>query len=351
MFLSLSTNQITEISEQFYLLFNRLKSIIISDNPLKPNEILKLFKATAGNRLTKKLRFKVKDDYNYESLIENNNLKNFDLSFNNKINLSLIKNILFLKNISTLNLMSNNIKDKDIQILVQYSKEFNPPLKKLLIQSNFIGIEGSKAIAELLKNNDYLKVLNIANNPLSSEGINNICDSIINYKNVLAEFLINYTNCGDYCSNSIVNMLKKSKKLLVFSFIGNKFTNKGTDKILSTLRMNNCLRKISLGSKYIDSKSFVNLPDYLSFNKSLLFLEIKASKLGDVILKRLSKTLKFNKTLLNLFLVENLLSSEAIISLGQYLSKNHSINKIKVLFNAKNNEYIVKSSNPHLAFN
>ena len=351
MILSLSTNLISEINDDFYKLFNWIKTIKISDNPLKPEEIIKIFKASAKNRLFKKTRFKVNEIYEYGSLIENDYLKDFDLSFNNKFNLSLIKNILYLKNISKLNLMHNDIHDEEIECMIKYYKEFNPPLKELLLQSNLIGIKGSKIIAEILKNNENLKVLNIANNPLLSEGINNIIDSITNYKNVLTEFLINYTECGDYCTQKIVNMLKKNKKLIVFSFMGNKFSNKSTDRILSTLRINNTLKKISLGSKYINSKSFYNLPEYLSFNKSLLFLEIKSSKLGDNILKKLSKIVLFNRTIITIFLVDNLLTYESIISFGQYLNKNQSINKIKVLFNAKKNEEsLIKSSNPHLVF-
>ena len=350
--LSLSTNEITEINGDFYTLFSWLKTIKIYDNPLKPIEITKLFKATVKNRLFKFLRFKIIDTCEYQSLIQNENLKNFDLSFNNKINMSLVKNILYLKNISKLNLQRNNLQDKDLQCLVKYTKEYNPPLKELLIQSNFIGVEGSKAIADLMKDNNYLKILNIADNPLLSEGINNICDSLINYKNILNEFLINYTKCGDYSVMKILNMLQKNKKLIVFSFVGNKFTNKGTDKILSSLRKNTNLKKISLGSNYINSKSFINLPDYLSFNKSLLILEIKSSKLGDDILKRLSKIFLYNKTLLNIFLVDNLLSYESIVSFGQHASKNLSISKIKILFNAKKNEEsIIRSSNPHLVYN
>ena len=351
MCLSLSTNGITEINDDFFILFNWVKVVILSDNPLNPNEIIKLFNATANNRLFKKLRFKYNNTYNYESLIKNDYLKFFDLSFNNIINLSLIKNILYLKNISKLNLQHNNILDQDIQSIALYIKEFNPPLKELLVQSNSIGIEGSKAIAEILNNNNYLKILNIANNPLLSEGINNISNSITNNKNILSELLINYTECGDFCVNQIVNMLKKNKKLKVFSFIGNKFTNTGTDKILSSLITNNTLKKISLGSKYINSESFINLPHYLSFNKSLLFLEIKSSKLGDFILKKLSKIFLFNKTLIYIFLVENLLTYEGLVSFGQHLNKNQTVNKIKVLFNAKKNEEsIIRSSNPHLVF-
>lgn len=146
-------------------------------------------------------------------------------------------------------------------------------------------------------------------------------------------------------------MIKNNKKLIVLSIMGNKFTNRGTDQILSSLRMNNSLKKLSLGSNYINSKSFINLADYLSFNKTLLILEIKSSKFGDNMLKKLSKIFLYNKTLINIFLVDNLLTCEAIVSFGQHSSKSISVNKIKVLFNAKRNEEsIIKSSNPHLVY-
>ncbi len=211
MILSLSTNEITEINEDFYSLFNWLKTIKISDNPLKPNEIIKLIKASENNRLFKKLRFKISENSTYELMIKNDYLKNFDLSFN-ELSLSLLKNISYLKNISIINLIHNNITDNDIHCLVQYLKEYNSPLKKLLIQNNLIGKEGSKALAELLKNNNYLKVLNISSNPLLSEGINNIADSIINYNNILEELSINHTDCGNNGLTKIVNIFLKITK-------------------------------------------------------------------------------------------------------------------------------------------
>ena len=127
--------------------------IIISDNPVNIKEIPKLIKTISNNRLFKKLRFKINDsDYNETNFIESYYLKKIDISFNTKYNNSLIKNILYLKNLSILNLQHNNIQDKDIQILVQYCLEFQTPLKELLVQNNLISLEGSKALAELLKN-------------------------------------------------------------------------------------------------------------------------------------------------------------------------------------------------------
>jgi len=352
MYLGLSTNEISEINDDFYKLFDWLKDIKIAANPLYPKAIIKLFQGTAKNRLFKKMRFKSNDIYLFKLMGENNNLKSFDLSYNDKINISLIKNILSLKNISKLQLQRNDIHDKDMQRFVQYIKEFKSPLKELHLQSNCIGVEGSIAIADLIKDNEHLKVLNLIDNPLQSEGVNYICDSIVNNKNVLSELLINFTKCNDFCVSKIVNMLKKTKKLSTFTIIGNKFTNKGIDMILSTLRMNSSLIQLSLGNNYINSEAFVNLADYLSFNKTLLFLEIKSSKLKDEELKKISKVLLFNKTLLNLFLVDNLLTRDGIISLGQYLNKNQSINQVKVLLNAeRNDENEIKKSNPHIIFN
>ena len=352
MFLGLSTNGISEINDDFNDLFGWLKIIKIADNPLYPAAIIKLFQGTANNRLFKSLRFKSNDIFIFKSIGDNNYLKVFDLSYNDKINLSLIKSVLFLKNISKLSISRNDVRDKDIQRLVQYVKEYKSPLKELHLQSNYIGVDGSVALAELIKDNEYLKVLNLADNPLLSEGINNICDSIAKNKNVLSELLINSTKCNDFCASKIANMLKISKTLILLSLLGNKFTNKGIDMILSTLRMNDTLKQISIGNNYLNSDAFIHLADYLAFNKSLLFLEIKSSKLNDEILKKLSKKLLNNNTLLNLFLVDNLLTYEGIVSLGQHLNKNVSLNRIKVLLNAEREEEpIIKSSNPHIIFN
>ena len=352
MFLGLSTNEITEIDDDFKSLFHWVQTIKIADNPLYPTAIMALFQETKSNRLFKKLRFKTNELFLFKSIGENDNLKTFDLSYNDKINISLIKSILSLKNISKLIIPRNDIHDKDIQRISQYVKDFNSPLKELNIQSNSIGIEGSLAIADLIKDNEYLKVLNITDNPLMSEGINNICDSICNNKNVLNELLINDTKCNDFCVSNIVKMLKNNQKLIIFTFIGNKFTNKGIDKILSVLRMNTTLKQISLGNRYINSEAFLNLSDYLSFNKSLLILEIKSSKLNDDILKKLSKILVYNNELINIHLVDNLLTYEGIVYMGQYLDKNKSINQVKVLLNAnRDEEGPIKSSNPHIIFN
>ena len=350
--LGLSSNNITEINEDLCQLFEWLKIIKIADNPLYPSAIINIFQSTAKNRLFKQIRFKSNDKYLFKSMNNNSNLKEFDLSYNDNVNIHLIKNILSLKNISKIYLQRNNINDNDIQRIAQYVKQFSSHLKELHLQSNFIGINGSEFLAELIKDNNYLKVLNITDNPLQSQGIINISNAITSERNVISELLINNTKCNDYCIDKINLMLKINKKIKIFTATENKFTNKGVDKILSILRTNNTLLQLSIGNKYINSTAFENIGDYLSFNKSLIILEIKSSKITDDIIKKFEKIFLYNKSLAYINLVDNLLTREGIISMGQYLNKNKSIKNIMVLLNVnRDEESIIKSSNPHLIFN
>ena len=62
--------------------------------------------------------------------------------------------------------------------------------------------------------------------------------------------------------------------------------------------------------------------------------------------------LLFNKTLSYINIIGNLLKREGIISMGQYLNKNKSIKQILALLNVERDEEpLIKSSNPHIIFN
>ena len=351
-YLGLSSNEITEINEDFSKLFEWLKIIKIADNPLYPSAIINIFQSTAKNRLFKQIRFKCNDKYLFKAINSNENLKIFDLSYNDNLNINLLKNIIGLKNISKIYLQRNNINDNDIQRISQYIQEFSSHLKELYLQSNLIGIKGSEYLAELIKNNHYLKVLYLTDNPLQSKGVINICNSITNNYNEITELSISNTKCNDYSIEKIINMLKKNKKIKDFNAIENKFTNKGVDKILAILRNNNTLLHVSIGSKYINYSAFDNLGHYLSFNKTLLSIEINSSKITDNIIIKLAKMLLINKTLSYINIRNNLITREGLMTLGQYLNKNKSIKEIMALLNVeRNEESIIKCCNPHIIFN
>jgi len=353
--LSCADNKITDVEDELYKLLDWCKNIVISSNPLNQEGIIRLFQGTENNKLFKKLRFKILDEeIIYDFKCNNNHLKNFDLSYNKKMNISLLKHVLSLKNISQLNIQSNNLGDRNMIIIAKYIKDNNIKLKTLQLQSNYLGERGCKSIAELIKNNNNLTSINLAGNPVGHRGIKYICNAIELYPNVLEELLLNYTECNNYCSKDIYNMLIKSNKLKIISLIGNCFNNEGIDIILSALRINNSLKEISIGeNKNINSKAFLNLASYLRFNKSLISLEIKSSRLSDDILKQISKSLSNNKNIISLNLIDNNLGYYNIMKFGLSVRKNETINEIKLLLNKplKDEQISIKKCNPHILFN
>ena len=355
MILSAAENQITEIEDELYILLGCFKNVVLSGNPLNKNAVIRLLQGTENNKLIKNLRFKILDEngiYNFKCF--NNNLKEFDFSYNNIMNISLLKNILLLKNISKLDLRSNNLGDEKTSIISNYIKENNITLKELNLQSNKITSIGCQSLSEMLKENKYLKIINLAGNPLSFRGVKYICNSISLNQNVLEELLLNYTKCNDYCSNDIYDMLIKNTKLKILSLIGNNFNNKGIDLILSSLRLNKSLKSLSIGdNRNKNYKAFNNLYSYLKFNTTLVSLDIKTSKINDKILINLGKCLYNHKKLFYLSLIDNNLDYQSIIKFGLLIRKNNIINDIKMLLNkpSKNEIECIKRCNPHLIFN
>ena len=354
---SLNGNKISEIDSDFYELFNWVKDIKISENPLNQSGIVRLFQGSEYNRLFKYLKFKYNSEDEYHFKCFNENIKNIDISFNHKINLSLISHILSLKNLSKLNLQMNSIDDKEIKSIVNYIKENNSPIKTLILKNNKITSEGSVSIVDLIKFSKTLKVLDLSYNELKSEGVKKICNGIIvsNSTSCLEQLFLNGNKCNDYCADDIFNLLVNNnvKKLKLLSLSVNFFSNKGIDKILSSLRKNNYLEQLCLGENKIDSKAFSNLVNYLKFNRTLKILEIKSSRINDESLNEIIKvfgddSIPLEKINLN----DNNLEFEGIAKFGQYTSKNENLNEIKLMNNKtlKEQQALLISCNSHLIF-
>ena len=147
---------------------------------------------------------------------------------------------------------------------------------------------------------------------------------------------MNGNKCNDYCADDIFNLLVNNnvKKLKLLSLSVNFFSNKGIDKILSSLRKNNYLEQLYLGENKIDAKAFSNLVNYLKFNRALKILEIKSSRINDESLNEIIKvfgddSIPLEKINLN----DNNLEFEGIAKFGQYTSKNENL-KIQLFFDS-----------------
>ena len=353
--INLDGNNITEIDSDFYELFNWAQDIKISENPLNQSGIVRLFQGSEYNRLFMNLKFKYNSDDDFHFKCFNENINNIDLSFNHKINLTLMSHILSLKNLTKLNLQMNNITDKEIKSIINFIKDNNTPLKNLVLKNNKITSEGSVFISDLIKFSKTLKKLDLSFNELKSVGVKNICNVIINSANhSLEQLYLNGNKCNDYCSEDIFNVLinSNSNTLKLLSLSSNFFSNKGLDKILSSLRKNDSLKYLFLSENKIDSKAFSNLANYLQFNKTLKILEMKSSRINNECLDNIMKIFGNNNSLEKFNLYDNYLDFESIVKFGQYTSKNECLNEINLMNNKtiKEQQRLLISSNSHLIF-
>ena len=354
MSLNLSSNQLTEIDDELYEIYDYLSYINIAANKISNSGIIRLFHGTEDNKLFKKIRLcdldKVDDIFIFKT--RNENLKRFDLSYNN-INISLIKNILCLKNISYLNLQTNNIDDNAISKICRFIVEYNSVVKSLLLQNNLFTSNGAAHIAEMLKVNKTIVEMNLADNQIKHSGLNKICDVLSENNNTLQMLMVNFTGANDYCANNVAKMLKKNKKLICFSIMGNNFSDNGIDIIISALKSNTTLKQLALGQNKTSEKAFRNLSKYLMFNKTLSILEIKTSGLSDKFLNDISNVFLDNRSLINFNLVNNDIGYDSMCKLSLCLYKNDDINEIKLLLNQPNPEERTKliSSSSHIIFN
>lgn len=349
--LNVSSNNITEVEEDFYKLFSWCQNIRIGDNELSEQGIIQLFHGSEDNRLFKKIRFTTNSNVDFKFKCKNENLKNFDLA-HNQVNVSLIKNILNLPNLTVLNLQTNDINDDDINNICKYINASSAPLKRLLLQSNKFGPLGAEKIAEMLKKNKTILELNLASNKIKAQGMNSICEALTFDNNTLKILMVNFTELNDYCSDAIDVMLRNNKSLTSLSIMGNNFSNYGLDRILSSLRVNNTLLSISIGDNKINDNAFNNLGKYLSFNKTLSNLEIKTSNMSDKSVDKFSKMFYNNKELNNLVLIENEISYDGCSKLALYIHKNENIHSIKLMLNkpGKDERLELISGCPHLIF-
>ena len=357
--INLTGNKITEIDSDFYALFNWTKKIKVYDNPLNNSGIIRLFQGSEYNRLFKKIKFKYNSQDEFHFKCFNKNIKNIDISFNHYINTSLINHILCLKNLTKLNLQMNNINDEEIKLIIKSIKDNNTPIKNLILKNNKISAKGSDYISDLIQFSKTLKKLDLSFNELKSDGVKKICKNIINsdFNTNLEELYLNGNKCNDYCAEDIFNILINGRgnklKLKILSLNLNFFTNKGIDKILSALRNNNTLQELYLSENKIDAKAFINLANYLKYNKGLKILEIKSSRIDGKSAEDIMKIFGDNFSCLKkINLSDNNLEYENIAKFGQYVTKNDNLNEIKVINNKtlKEQQALLIGCNSHLIF-
>lgn len=179
----------------------------------------------------------------------------------------------------------------------------NPSIFSLLLSENFISSTCAVALAESLKHNATLRILDLSNNQIGDDGAEAIARALIG-NTALHELMLN----------------------------DNPITAYGMSAFAEMLLSNTTLQKLALSCTGSDPASLKALGDALAENTTLAQLEIRLTEIGDDGVTALVRELGDKASLVSLSLQGFQLTFAGGVSLGDMLARNVNLTSLSLKY-------------------
>ena len=197
--------------------------------------------------------------------------------------------------VTKLKLWSNKISVEQIIALANALK-INKTLKIIELDSIQFGYknsqgsyDGAKAIADALKTNTTLTEINLNNNNIEDEGVKVIAEMLKN-NNTLRILILEDNEFGVEGAKAIAEALKENRSLIKLNIQQNlTLGNEGIKLLADALKTNTTLKEINLRSTGFDNEGAIFLVEALKINKTLRSLYINNIKLQSMFKPYLSR--------------------------------------------------------------
>lgn len=185
----------------------------------------------------------------------------------------------------------------------------------------YIGTSGAKDIANALKNNKTLKILELSANQICDDG-----------------------------AKDIANALKNNKTLKTLELNGNQISDEGAKYIAEFLKENSALTKLGLGGNEIGYDGAKDIASALKNNKTLITLDLSVNKMGSNGARVIIKSLQDNYTLSTLLLSHNDITEKGAKKIATLIKNNHALIVLDLGVNGISNN-VLKEIYDHIRYN
>lgn len=253
------------------------------------------------------------------------------------------KLMIFLKSNSSLENLSFPHEDLDPalaqKIFLALAENPNTKLKILDLESSKIGLEGALALAEILKTNITLEKLNLAHCKLGPIATTVIIQAINNNPAKLRKLNLTYNMIGVEGGEAVANLLNNQICILQsLSISANHNLDDGILPILNTLKTNNSLLKLDCSCLFPNNSLIIEaIVELISVNNSLKTLDLGSNDFSDMDGKLIVSALKTNLSLEKLSLGNSgggdapQLGVETAKMLGEALKYNRTLKILDLL--------------------
>mmetsp|Transcript_572 Transcript_572/g.701 ORF Transcript_572/g.701 Transcript_572/m.701 type:complete len:394 (-) Transcript_572:3586-4767(-) len=150
----------------------------------------------------------------------------------------------------TLDISDNRLEDSGIEMVAEYLKRSTIIESVALKQNRITGGDGATALAEVLRRNNSIKVLDISNNRIEAEGIAKI-DEALATNNTLEELGISDNSLGAEGVANMRNMIVNNRSLKKIMLQYNNIGEDGALSLATFLQANDSLENVVLLEKYV----------------------------------------------------------------------------------------------------
>ena len=226
------------------------------------------------------------------------------------------------------------------------SLKTNTKIKHFLIGNNITNTEGGKAIGKFLlePHSCHIQTWYLAGSDFNSDAVKYICDGLMNDTDCVALWLKRNPIYAEGVYH-IANLLKVNKTIKILDLhncgVGlkntaynaenpyeNHMTTKSIEMLFDALKTNNTLRHLYLDANALDEKCIPFIASYFQYKtlikeKGITSLWIDMNKLGDDAITLLCKSLQDYPFIKRLCLGSTMMSEVGMKSVAQYL-KDHT---------------------------
>nr|XP_005502552.2 leucine-rich repeat-containing protein 74A isoform X1 [Columba livia] len=209
----------------------------------------------------------------------------------------------------------------------------NTTTTHLELEDNCILAEGAICLAEMLRENSSLQVLNISNNHLDTAGAEAITSLLLDNVSCLHTLQLSGNNFGEEAALYFAEALMSNYQVKKLDLSHNEFHEKGGQLLGQMLASNTKLEFLDLSWNHLKRKGAVGLSVGLRVNDALKILNLSWNGIGNEGALALGEALKLNNVLVHLDISNNKINNEGAKRLCRGLEVNGNLKILKMANN------------------
>ena len=218
--------------------------------------------------------------------------------------------------------------ESELTQLIKYMRD-NTSLTSLKLCNNRIGVAGATQLAECLRVNASLKILNLENDigdagGIGDAGATQLAESL-RFNATLTSLILKENNIGVAGATRLAECLRVNATLTNLVLDSNDIGAAGAAQMAECLRVNATLTSLNLYDSKVGAVGVAQLAQCLRVNSTLTNLDLGFNEIGDAGVTQLAECLHVNATLTSLYLWQNNISNIAIRALQAAYQPHRSL--------------------------